>query len=151
MSNRVIPITFALANAGNAKQFGSIEEILEWFRKAEFRAIGREDVELGFVLGEKKPGPDHGHLPWLDTSSDPAVWRIQRGGKWQPVHDHRKGTLQTRVRLAGTVAEEITNGWVLCDANNPLNVDLTEVPGFFAGTAPDWTVYTVAFVGYGDV
>jgi hypothetical protein len=152
-STKTIPVTFALIQSGVSKKCGTIEELMEWFSRSQFRAVGAEDAELLYVLGATKPGPDLGHLPWLDTSKDPAVWRIQRGGKWVPVHAHKKGELRTRVRLTNSVAEELAQdtGWVLCDAQNPLNVNLTTVPGFFAGTAPDWDVYTVNFIGYGDV
>lgn len=63
------------------------------------------------------------------------------------------GELTTIVRTAGTVAEDMTSkglagaGWRLADGSTSGVPDLTANDGFFTGTGPNWTIYTVAYTG----
>ena len=56
MSDRkAIPLTFALSSSNPRRRCGTIEEIFEWLRNAEFVAIGLEapTVEIGFVIADR--------------------------------------------------------------------------------------------------
>ena len=75
--------------------------------------------------------------------------RIRRGAQYVPVTADRRGDLMTRVRFEDKIEDDIPPGWSLADGTTPAIPDLTENSAFFQGEAPNWTVYTVAFVGYG--
>jgi hypothetical protein len=85
-----------------------------------------------------------------------AVWMPELQG-W--TIGGQVGELKTIVRVAGSVAADIAarplSGWKLADGTAPGVPDLKPTPSasppfppiYFQGTSPDWTVYTVAFVG----
>ena len=61
------------------------------------------------------------------------------------------GQLMTLMSVGGTFESDIANrplaGWKLCDGNTAGLPDLTADTAFFTGTTPNWTKYTVGYVG----
>lgn len=63
------------------------------------------------------------------------------------------GELKTVVRSSGSMAEELVakgfqgSGWHLADGTTSGIPDLTGNDGFFTGTGPNWTIYTVGYTG----
>lgn len=62
------------------------------------------------------------------------------------------GELKTVYRTSATMAEELDakgftgSGWHLADGSSAIP-DLTANTGFFTGSGPNWTVYTVGYTG----
>lgn len=63
------------------------------------------------------------------------------------------GELKTVIRTSTTMAEELVDkgfqgsGWHLADGTTAGIPDLTANDGFFTGSGPNWTIYTVGYSG----
>lgn len=133
---------------------GDIDELLRHIANQPVVIQGRggDQIEIGFNVGEETPGEDYTALPWLkQDSAGNWSWQVFENGQWEPVCCHDLGDIKTKIRVADTIAEDLPTGWIVLDSTAPAPFpNLSGDSNYFAGTAPNWDMYTVGYIGTGE-
>lgn len=153
----------------------SIAELLDILRRAEVTFPGANGKLVNF--GPDTPSEDFRDLPWIKTDGDRnplgTFTYSATKGKWVRDFGVPRGGLLTVFRGESTIqadreAKGLTDGWELADGTGITSLDLRDsnetqsisvgtataqislpkLRGFFKGSAPDYEVYTLVFVGY---
>lgn len=131
------------------------QDLMDWFAKATVE-VRFDGVAFGYSAGTLEDAtPDVRNAPRLVFDDQgrylgTMVWDTNLG-VWTT--GARIGELKTLVRTADTLEEDLAGknlgaGWYLCDGNQAPLPDLTAVDGFFQGSTPNWSVYTVGYLGF---
>lgn len=130
----------------------SLNELFEHLR------TGSAIVPDAFVnFGSAEPTEDGRALPWIrtDANRNPAGLYTYSAnlGKWVRDWGQPVGAIVTVYRSAATVSADredkgLLDGWELADGTGAINFNLTSQQAFFQGSAPNWDVYTLIFIGY---
>jgi len=132
----------------------SMEELVQMMESAD---LTFEGVVPNF--GPVEPGVDARDRPWIKTDSGNNILGTytygSTAGQWLRDWSVARGTLRTEYRFANTITADLEDkdmviGWELCDGTGITGLDLQKDPSFFQGAGPNFTLYTVIFIGYGS-
>lgn len=153
----------------------SIGGLLDILRRAEVTFPGATGMLVNF--GADIPSEDYRDMPWIKTDGDRNPLGIftysATKGKWVRDFGVPRGGILTVMRGEDTLQADreskgLTDGWELADGTGITGLDLRDtnetqtisvgtasasislpkLRGFFKGTAPEYEVYTLVFIGY---
>ena len=132
----------------------TMDDLVAWIERA---LITFEGSTTNF--GATEPDESGRAVPWIKTDSNRNVLGVYTysatHGKWVRDWGIPVGGLQIVYRTAVTIKadredKDLLTGWELADGEGVSGLNLKSDSGYFKGTAPEYDIYTLLFVGYDE-